>query len=178
MGGANIGSLNSLLKPYNIAFGDQRVLTGDFIMDKRQVVIDSGTEIVKFPKDGYLVSADLREEPLSLKIRAAKLQQPSENKNQTFKEIGFNFEEKKQQSNMSKLITMIKDLTTASPQALNIEDLLDQNLVPTIGIVDKISNSSGKIIVMSDSDCVDTGSTNYRPLYDYEENTPQTAQRE
>ena len=66
MGGANIGSLNSLqfasicfnllqfasicfnflLKPYNIAFGDQRVLTGnffsgDFIMDKRQVVIDS-----------------------------------------------------------------------------------------------------------------------------------------
>lgn len=76
MGGANIGSLNSLLKPYNIAFGDKRVLTGDFIMDKRQVVIDSGTEIVKFPKDGYLVSADLKEEPLSLKIRAAKLQQP------------------------------------------------------------------------------------------------------
>lgn len=28
---------------------------------------------------------------------------------------------------------------------------------------------------MSDSDCVDTGSTNYRPLYDYEEKTPQTA---
>lgn len=84
-------------------------------MDKRQVVIDSGTEIVKFPKDGYLVSADLREEPLSLKIRAAKLQQQQLSKNQTFKEIGFNFEDKKKQSNMSKLITMIKDLTTASP---------------------------------------------------------------
>ena len=73
---------------------------------------------------------------------------------------------------------MIKDLTQTSPKALNIEDLLDQNLVPTIGIVDNISNASGKIIVMSDSDCVDTGSTNYRPLYDYEENTPQTTQRD
>ena len=147
-------------------------------MDKRQVVIDSGTEIVKFPKDGYLVSADLREEPLSQKIRAAKLQHLNENKNQTFKEIGFNFEEKKQQSNISKLITMIKELTQSSPQALNIEDLLDQNLVPTIGIVDKISNSSGKIIVMADSDCVDTSSVNYRPLYDYEENVPKTSQRD
>jgi hypothetical protein len=35
MAGANIGSLNSLLQPYNIAFGDKRILTGDFIIDKR-----------------------------------------------------------------------------------------------------------------------------------------------
>ena len=65
MAGANVGSINALLEPYNIAFGDKRVLTGDFIIEKRQVVIDSGTEIVKFPSGGYLISADLREEPLS-----------------------------------------------------------------------------------------------------------------
>jgi len=73
MAGANVGSLNALLEPYHIAFGDKRVLSGDFVIDKRQVVIDSGTEIVKFPKDGYLISADLKEETLSRE--ASKAQQ-------------------------------------------------------------------------------------------------------
>jgi hypothetical protein len=62
MAGANVGSLNALLQPYHIAFGDKRVLSGDFIIDKRQVVVDSGTEIVQFPQDGILISANLKEE--------------------------------------------------------------------------------------------------------------------
>lgn len=65
MAGSNVGSLNSLLEPYHIAFGDQKVFSGDFILDKKQVYIDSGTEIVSFPKGGYLISANLKEEPLS-----------------------------------------------------------------------------------------------------------------
>ena len=35
MAGSNVGTLNALLEPYHIAFGDKRVLTGDFIIDKR-----------------------------------------------------------------------------------------------------------------------------------------------
>lgn len=35
MGGSNVGTLNALLEPYNIAFGDKRVVTGDFIIEKR-----------------------------------------------------------------------------------------------------------------------------------------------
>ena len=35
MAGANVGSLNALLEPYHIAFGDERVFSGDFIIDKR-----------------------------------------------------------------------------------------------------------------------------------------------
>lgn len=72
MAGANVGTINALLEPYKIAFGDQRVMTGDFVIDKRQVIIDSGTEIVQFPKDGYLISADLREEPMSKNTRSEK----------------------------------------------------------------------------------------------------------
>ena len=59
MAGSNVGTLNALLEPYNIAFGDKRVFSGDFILEKRQVVINSGTEIVEFPKDGFLISAGL-----------------------------------------------------------------------------------------------------------------------
>ena len=33
MAGANIPSLNALLKSFGIAFGDQRALSGDFIID-------------------------------------------------------------------------------------------------------------------------------------------------
>ena len=69
MAGSNVGTLNALLEPYHIAFGDKRVLTGDFIIDKRQIVIDSGTEIVKFPKDGFLISAELQEEKQSMEAR-------------------------------------------------------------------------------------------------------------
>lgn len=35
MAGANVRSLNALLDPYGIAFGDQRVWSGDFIFDRK-----------------------------------------------------------------------------------------------------------------------------------------------
>ena len=63
MAGSNVPSLNALLQPYNIAFGE-KVFSGDFYLDKRQVMIDSGTEIIKFPKNGYLLSAKLSEESI------------------------------------------------------------------------------------------------------------------
>ena len=71
MAGSNVPTLNALLEPYHIAFGEM-VFSGDFIMDKKQIMVDSGTEIIRFPKNGYLVSAQLSEE--SSQILAKGLQ--------------------------------------------------------------------------------------------------------
>ena len=124
MAGSNVPSLNSLLEPYNIAFG-QKVFSGEFYLEKRQVVIDSATEIIKFPKNGYLLSAKLSEESIQILTK------------------GLQFEE-----------------------AFGVEraDLaIDNNerTVPTIGIVDylpQLEKSSGRIVVMTDSSCLDSAS--------------------
>lgn len=54
-GGANIPALNELLAPLGIAFGD-RILNGDFSINGEQSHYASGTEIVKFPRGGYVHS--------------------------------------------------------------------------------------------------------------------------
>ena len=43
----------------------------------------------------------------------------------------------------------------------------ESNMVPTIGILKNLSgqNNSGSIIVMTDSDCMDSSSVHYRDLY-------------
>ena len=65
MAGSNVPTLNSLLEPYNIAFGEN-VFSGEFFLEKRQIMIDSGTEIIRFPKDGYLLSTSLSEESIQI----------------------------------------------------------------------------------------------------------------
>ncbi|RAL53760.1 hypothetical protein DM860_004231 [Cuscuta australis] len=54
-GGANVPALNDLLAPFGIAFGDE-ILNGDFVIDGEQSRYASGTDIVKFPRGGYLHS--------------------------------------------------------------------------------------------------------------------------
>ncbi|KAJ4958200.1 hypothetical protein NE237_025311 [Protea cynaroides] len=54
-GGANIPALNDLLAPFGIAFGD-KILNGDFSIDGEQSRYASGSNIVKFPRGGYLHS--------------------------------------------------------------------------------------------------------------------------
>ncbi|CAH9091669.1 unnamed protein product [Cuscuta europaea] len=54
-GGANVPALNDLLAPFGIAFGD-KILNGDFVIDGEQSRYASGTDIVKFPRGGYLHS--------------------------------------------------------------------------------------------------------------------------
>ncbi|XP_043807636.1 subtilisin-like protease SBT6.1 isoform X2 [Manihot esculenta] len=54
-GGANIPALNDLLAPFGIAFGD-KILNGDFSIDGEQSRYASGTDIVRFPRDGYVHS--------------------------------------------------------------------------------------------------------------------------
>jgi len=61
MAGGNILALNELLAPYHVAFGE-RVFSGDFQISKKQVLVDSSTELIRFPRGGYLVSALLNEE--------------------------------------------------------------------------------------------------------------------
>ncbi|MBA0827421.1 hypothetical protein Goarm_012204 [Gossypium armourianum] len=54
-GGANIPALNDLLAPFGIAFGD-KILNGDFSIDDEQSRYASGTDIVRFPRGGYVHS--------------------------------------------------------------------------------------------------------------------------
>ncbi|XWS17268.1 hypothetical protein CRYUN_Cryun33cG0053100 [Craigia yunnanensis] len=54
-GGANIPALNDLLAPFGIAFGD-KILNGDFSIDGEQCRYASGTDIVRFPRGGYVHS--------------------------------------------------------------------------------------------------------------------------
>ncbi|MBA0835654.1 hypothetical protein Goarm_007924 [Gossypium armourianum] len=54
-GGANIPALNDLLEPFGIAFGD-KILNGDFYIDGEHSRYASGTDIVRFPRDGYIHS--------------------------------------------------------------------------------------------------------------------------
>lgn len=51
-----------------------------------------------------------------------------------------------------------------------------QDLVPTIGILKNLKGfeNSGKIIVMTDSDCIDSSSVNYRDLYESNQPKKQT----
>ena len=58
MGGSNVPTLNALLEPYHIAFG-QGVFQGSFKMGDRTVDIVSGSEIIRFPRGGYLLSPQL-----------------------------------------------------------------------------------------------------------------------
>uniref|UniRef100_A0A5B7B387 Putative membrane-bound transcription factor site-1 protease n=1 Tax=Davidia involucrata TaxID=16924 RepID=A0A5B7B387_DAVIN len=57
-GGGNIPALNDLLAPFGIAFGDE-ILNGDFSIDGEQIRYASGTNIVKFPRGGYVHSFPL-----------------------------------------------------------------------------------------------------------------------
>ncbi|KAE8680982.1 Membrane-bound transcription factor site-1 protease [Hibiscus syriacus] len=54
-GGANIPALNDLLAPFGIAFGD-KILNGDFTIDDEQSRYASGTDILRFPRGGYVHS--------------------------------------------------------------------------------------------------------------------------
>uniref|UniRef100_A0A7N0ZYW1 Uncharacterized protein n=1 Tax=Kalanchoe fedtschenkoi TaxID=63787 RepID=A0A7N0ZYW1_KALFE len=52
-GGANIPALNDILAPFGIAFGD-KILNGDFFIDGEQSRYASGTDILKFPRGGFV----------------------------------------------------------------------------------------------------------------------------
>uniref|UniRef100_A0A7N0TYX2 Uncharacterized protein n=2 Tax=Kalanchoe fedtschenkoi TaxID=63787 RepID=A0A7N0TYX2_KALFE len=52
-GGANIPALNDILGSFGIAFGD-KILNGDFFIDGEQSRYASGTDIVKFPRGGFV----------------------------------------------------------------------------------------------------------------------------
>lgn len=60
-GGANIPALNDLLAPLGIAFGD-KILNGDFSVTGEQSRYASGTNIVKFPRGGYVHSFPFSDE--------------------------------------------------------------------------------------------------------------------
>ena len=124
MAGANVPSLNALLKPYHVAFGE-KVFSGEFYLEKRQVMIDSGTEIIQFPSQGYLVSARLSEESTQI---------------------------------ISKGLLFAEDMETHASGIAVINN--NERMAPTIGIIDGLPgfNNSGRIVVMTDSACVDSAS--------------------
>lgn len=60
-GGSNIPSLNDLLAPWGMAFGDG-VYEGDVELGSQKTVYASGTSIVKFPSDGILFRQTLKDQ--------------------------------------------------------------------------------------------------------------------
>lgn len=56
-GGANVPALNDLLAPWNMSLGDL-VYDGDFKIGHHHMHYASGTSIIQFPSDGFLVTAD------------------------------------------------------------------------------------------------------------------------
>ncbi|MCD7452831.1 Membrane-bound transcription factor site-1 protease [Datura stramonium] len=54
-GGSNVPALNDLLASFGIAFGN-KILNGDFVLNGEQSRYASGTDILKFPRGGYLHS--------------------------------------------------------------------------------------------------------------------------
>ncbi|XP_071817777.1 membrane-bound transcription factor site-1 protease-like [Apostichopus japonicus] len=57
-GGSNIPALNDLLAPWGMAFGDG-VYEGDIQIGVQKTVYSSGTSIIKFPADGFLLHRNL-----------------------------------------------------------------------------------------------------------------------
>jgi len=58
-GGSNIPALNTLLKPYGIAFGD-KIFDGEFTLGSQETALfASGTGIAKFPRGGTVVNIPL-----------------------------------------------------------------------------------------------------------------------
>jgi hypothetical protein len=95
-------------------------------------MIDSGTELIRFPKDGYLISAKLSEESNQILTK------------------GLQFEE------------------SFGVERADLEIDKNDKMVPTIGIVDHFpgfEDSSGRIIVMTDSSCMDSASSSFSKCY-------------
>lgn len=60
-GGSNIPAINELLSPLGMAFSDH-VFEGDFTLGDHDMYYASGTSIAKFPKDGILISRNLKDQ--------------------------------------------------------------------------------------------------------------------
>ncbi|GAB6026455.1 Membrane-bound transcription factor site-1 protease, variant 3 [Chamberlinius hualienensis] len=60
-GGANIPALNDMLSSWDMAFGDD-IYDGDFIFGDHEMYYASGSTIIKFPKDGLLISRTLKDQ--------------------------------------------------------------------------------------------------------------------
>lgn len=60
-GGSNIPAINDLLSPLGMAFSDH-VFEGDFTLGDHDMYYASGTSIAKFPKQGILISRNLKDQ--------------------------------------------------------------------------------------------------------------------
>ena len=85
-------------------------------------MLDSSTELIRFPKNGYLVSARLTEESSQILAK------------------GMQFEEAFGLERVD----------------LNIDK--SERLVPTLGILDRLTPDGGRLAVFTDSSCLDTAS--------------------
>lgn len=60
-GGSNIPALNDFLSTWSIAFGDG-VYDGPFFLQDRKMYFASGTNIIKFPKEGIVIGKKLKDQ--------------------------------------------------------------------------------------------------------------------
>lgn len=65
IGGAHLGSINTLLKPYGIAFKESSY-SGTIVVGEEKFKIESGAIIEKFPNKGFLFSGKLFEDKVMI----------------------------------------------------------------------------------------------------------------
>ncbi|THG14967.1 hypothetical protein TEA_018976 [Camellia sinensis var. sinensis] len=125
-GGANVPALNDLLSPFGIVFGD-KILNGDFLIDGEQSRYASGTNIVKFPRGGYVHSfsfLDASESGATQNILSSDMTMENKPVNLTGRAI--------HDIEVLKLEPMFWDFTSGTDS--EVADYHVPSLVPNVGI--------------------------------------------
>ncbi|CAF4464078.1 unnamed protein product [Rotaria socialis] len=131
-GGANLPALNNLLKPLGIALGDT-VLEGNFDLGEHTIYYASGTHIVQFPADGYLIYRPLIDQGETIIRMPISPKMPQQRH--------LNLEDH-------------ENLVTQQQQ--DIESIVKSrsSSMPILGLVE--ASGGGRVAVYGDSNCIDS----------------------
>ncbi|CAF1122635.1 unnamed protein product [Adineta ricciae] len=130
-GGANLPALNKMMKPLGIALGDT-VLEGNYELGEHMIYYASGTHIVRFPADGYLIYRPLNDQGETIIQMPVSPHMP-------------------QQRHLN-----LEDHERPKKPQIDIESIMKPHPIsmPILGLVE--SAGGGRIAVYGDSNCIDS----------------------
>ncbi|CAF3593680.1 unnamed protein product [Adineta steineri] len=130
-GGANLPALNNLLKPLGIALGDT-ILEGNFDLGEHMIYYASGTHIVQFPADGYLIYRPLNDQGEAIMQMPISPHMP-------------------QQRHLN-----LDNHENRKKHKIDIESIIKPRPVsmPILGLVE--SSGGGRVAIYGDSNCIDS----------------------
>ncbi|CAF0822220.1 unnamed protein product [Rotaria sordida] len=130
-GGANLPALNNLLKPLGIALGDT-VLEGNFDLGEHTIYYASGTHIVQFPADGYLIYRPLIDQGETIIRMPSSSRMP-------------------QQRHLN-----LEDHENRVKHQIDIESIMKTRPIsmPILGLVE--ASGGGRVAIYGDSNCIDS----------------------